>query len=159
MNEQQTKQKRRQLMTILHRMGIDDDTRHEMVYAWTKGRTKSTTQLTFNELNDLVWKLNNDATMRNAKANIELQVKQKRSVVLAIAQRCGIHGGTDFEAFNSFMLKRSVYKKSLYKYDLSELEDLIKQFRSLEQNYKQSASKFGTRAYNHAHGWANINEN
>jgi hypothetical protein len=159
MTEQQLKQKRRQLMTILNRMNIDEETRHELVYSWTKGRTSSTRELTPDELINLVWKLNNDATMRNAKAAVELQKKQKRSTVLAIAQRCGIHEGTSFVQFNSFMLNKSIHKKEMFKFTINELDELIKQFRAIERNYSRSAQNAGTKAYNHAHGFANVSNN
>lgn len=147
-------------MTLLSKMGMTEDQRHELVYSWTTGRTSSTTKLYDDELQELIQKLENDfAAPQGASPRVELEKRKKRSRVLAIAQRCGIHEGTGFEKFNRFMLNRSIYKKELHLYNLDELDELIRQFRGLEQNYLASASHAGTKAYNHAHGFADISDN
>jgi len=153
------KQKHRQLMAIFRRLNIGDEQRHELVYTWTKGRTNSTRELTDGELNDLLWKFNNDIQSRRVADGIELEKRKKRSIVLAIAQRCGIHTGTDFYKFNSFMTSRSIHKKSLSKYSLEELDDLINQFRGLERNYDNSAAHAGTRAWYQKRGIPEVNKN
>jgi len=79
-------------------------------------------------------------------------LKQKRSVVLAIAQRTGLHSGTDFKKFNSWMEGHSILKKSLKKYALEELDELIKQMHALEANYVRSAGTPGTKAWEHHYG-------
>lgn len=155
----ETKTKIRQLMTIFSRLRIDTEMRHEIVYNYTNGRTSSTRQLTAEELEGLVSRFQKELQSISNAANHELEKKKKRSIVLAIAQRCGIHGGTSFDKFNSFMVNKSIYKKELYKYTMEELDELIKQFRGLERNYKRSAESVGTKAYNHARGWAEISTN
>jgi len=147
----------RRLMTLLSRAGVDNETRHDLVFAWTDGRTSSTRDLTDEELNNLCWKLENDfsftANVRHtADAIKELAMKQRRSTVLAIAQRVGIHEGTDFKKFNAWMRERSVHKKQLTKYDYEELADLVKQMHALEANYKASAENAGTKAWYQHHG-------
>ncbi len=159
MTTEQRKQKQRQLMMLLNRLGIDNDTRHDLVYSWTNGRTSSSRLLTDDELVNLVWKFQNDLNSRNTSMYVESEKRKKRSTVLAIAQRCGIHEGTSFDRFNRFMLERSILQKDLYKYNLEELDELIKQFRGIERNYDRSAKTPGTKAYNHAHGFADVSVN
>ncbi len=147
--------KHRQLMTLLSKAKVNEQTRHDLVHGWTEGRTQSTRELTPKELDDLIWKIQNDAFFgsnikRSANALQELAIKQKRSTVLAIAQRVGIHSGTDFEQFNSFMKNRSVHKKKLSAYTFDELDELIKQMHTIERNYNKSAEKAGTKAW-HEH--------
>lgn len=156
----QNKTEHRKLMTILGKLGIDNDQRHELVYGWTGGRTNSTKELDDNELRKLIWKLENDFNFaKSTSALVEIEKRKKRSRVLTIAQRCGIHEGTGFEKFNNFMLNRSIHKKELHKYSIEELDDLIKQFVALEQNYLASSSNPGTKAYNHSRGFSNMSEN
>ena len=95
------------------------------------------------------------------KENTEvLLVKKKlRSRVLAIATRTGIHDTNDWDKFNCFMLHNSICKKSLNLYDLEELEELVKQFRALERNYKKSAEKAGTKAWAHQFGFPSTSKN
>jgi len=79
--------------------------------------------------------------------------------VLTIAQRVGIHEGTNFDKFNAFMETRSILKKRLSKYTLDELDELIKQFRGLEANFQKSAEKAGTKAWNKVNGFNQISDN
>ncbi len=79
-------------------------------------------------------------------------MKQRRSTVLAIAQRVGIHEGTSFDKFNGWMRERSIYKKQLQKYSYEELGELVKQMHALEANYKASLLKAGTKAWHHHYG-------
>lgn len=149
----------RHLMALLTKAGIDNDTRHELVYSWTNGRTESTRDLSEGELADLVWKIENDHSFssnlkRTAGAIKELAIKEKRSTVLAIAQRTGIHEGTSFEKFNHWMETRSILKKRLGKYTFEELDELVKQMHALEANYKASAEKAGTKAWYKHYGLA-----
>ena len=78
---------------------------------------------------------------------------------MTVATRVGVHNPNDWDKFNGFMLKRSVYKKALNKYAIDELDVLIKQFRGLEANYNKSADKTGTKAWRHKRGWAEISMN
>jgi hypothetical protein len=143
----------RKLMTLCSKYGIDEKQRHELIYAWTSGRTESSTGLLAYELDELCEKLEREYKFRaNIDANTELEKKSKRSIVLTIAQRTGIHDPNDWNKFNRFMLNSSILKKKLNSYELDELDDLIKQFRGLERNYAKSAAKAGTKAYFHAKG-------
>lgn len=84
--------------------------------------------------------------MSNQYLNL-MAIRDKRSIVLAIATRTGIKDPESWDRFNQWMLKSSVLKKELYKYSEDELHLLIKQFRGLEQNFTKSAHKVGTKAW------------
>lgn len=150
--------KHRQLMAILNKKGFDADSRHELVYSYTEGRTKSTRELFDLELTDLVNQLQK-IEQASSQLTEKIALKEKRAIVLAIAQRTGIHEGTSFDKFNAFMETRSILKKRLSKYTLDELEDLIRQFRGLEANFNKSAEKSGTKAWNKANGFSQISDN
>jgi len=145
-------------MAILTKKGFDADSRHELVYSFTDGRTKSTRDLYDLELTDLVNQLNK-IEQASSQLNEKIALKEKRAIVLAIAQRTSIHEGTNFDKFNAFMETRSILKKRLSKYSLIELEDLIKQFRGLEANFQKSAEKAGTKAWNKTNGFSQISTN
>lgn len=150
--------KHRQLMAILNKKGFDADSRHELIFSYTEGRTKSTKDLYDLELSDLVNQLNAVETHDRASL-LKIALKEKRSIVLTIAQRVGIHEGTGFSKFNAFMEARSILKKRLDKYTLDELDDLIRQFRGLEANFQKSAENPGTKAWNKANGFSQISDN
>lgn len=100
-----------------------------------------------------------NAVKNNPDLQKELALKKQRSIVLNIATQTGIHNPSDWSVFNSFMLNRSVLKKPLRKYDLEELDQLIKQFRALEENYNSSAKKVGTKAWNHTNSFPDLSRN
>lgn len=150
--------KHRQLMAILNKKGFDADSRHELVYSFTEGRTKSTRELYDLELTQLVNELNK-IEKASVQLNEKLVIKEKRAVVLSIAQRTGIHEGTNFDKFNAFMETRSILKKRLDKYTIDELDLLIKQFRGLEANFLKSAEHTGTKAWNKANGFSQPSNN
>jgi hypothetical protein len=83
----------------------------------------------------------------NAKNNDLL--KKHKSNVLTIATRIGLKEPDDWGKFNNWMLKSSVHKKSLNQYDLQELQELERQLRAAESNYKASAEKAGNKAWYH----------
>lgn len=139
-------------MTVLSKSRIDEDSRHDLVYSWTSGRTASTKELYDREMDDLIWKISNDFNFRNQlNPNLEIERRNKRATVLAIAGRVGFfpEGSSNFVAFNSFMVNNSILKKRLEKYLLDELDALIKQFRAIEANYNKSADQPGTKAWHH----------
>lgn len=139
-------------MTVLGKAKIDSDSRHDLVYSWTAGRTASTKELFDREMDDLIWKITNDFGFRNQlNPNLEIERRNKRATVLAIAGRVGFfpNGSSNFEAFNRFMISGSILKKRLEKYLLDELDALIKQFRGIEANYNRSAEQTGTKAWHH----------
>jgi len=158
------KSKHRRLMTLLGNAGIDDETRHDLVRSWTDGRTESTRDLTQQELNDLVWKLENDfAFANNPKTTADalqlLRLKQKRSAVLAIATRVGLHDKESFKKFNAWMKKYSIHKKMLNKYTSPELDDLIRQMHKIEANFNKSAEKAFNKAWHQHHGIPETSKN
>lgn len=130
--------------------------------------TKKQTLNTFSESDSAVTNYFNNANREVAtakkseqskSAELELIMKRKRSIVLTIATDCGIKEPHNWNKFNGWMLKSSIYKKELHAYDYVELDDLIKQFRALKVNYETSAEKTGTKAWHHATGIPKISSN
>ena len=119
----------RKLMTLLSKLGIDDDMRHEMVYNFTGGRTQSTKELSLSEMSELIMQLEGDH---------EEKIRRLRSEILAIATRTGIHDPSNWEKFNAFMIHRSIHHKPLNEYSLEELKELRRQFRAIERNNKKT---------------------
>ena len=89
----------------------------------------------------------------------EAELKRQRAQVLAIATRCGIHQPDSWQFFNTFMEKRSVLKKPLYRYTLEEMPALIRQMRGLEENERKSAQHSGTKAWYRKRGFIKASEN
>ena len=141
----------------LQKAGYDID-RADLVQELTKGRTSSLRELTHIEYTNLINQMRAFSANR-ATYNIEIESKRKRSQVLAIATLTGLKDPNDFRKFNAFMKDRSILKKPLNQYKLSELDALVQQFRGIEANYKKSAAKPGTVAWHHRHGFQVASKN
>lgn len=126
-----------------------------MIFNLTGGRTTSVRELSEKELDILC------ANLKHAgnQAQNELELRKKRSVILKLATNTGIKEADSFKKFNAWMLKSSVLKKELYAYNFDELDQLTRQFRGIEANYKASAQKAGTKAWHHATGIPEISYN
>ena len=141
----------------LQKAGYQID-RADLVSELTKGRTSSLRELSHIEYTYLINQMRAFAAER-ATYDMETECKRKRSQVLAIATRTGIKEPNDFRKFNSFMKERSILKKPLNRYNLAELDALVRQFRGIEANYKKSAAKPGTAAWHHQHGFPAVSGN
>jgi hypothetical protein len=143
--------KHRQLMAVLSRHGLNDaQTRHELVYGWTGGRTASSKEMYGHEIDVILKRFENGlSSVDKEKAALELVKRDKRAAILAIATRVGFFpdGSSNFDYLNAWMLKNSVLKKELWKYTIDELDQLHRQFRGIEANFERSAATPGTKAW------------
>ena len=147
----------RKLMTLLSKAKIDERSRHDLIYSFTKGRTKSTKDLTLAEVKALCSKMEGSfAFVKNIDAYTEIERRKKRSIVLKIATDVGIHDTSDWSSFNNFMKNSSCLKKQLNHYEIDELDQLIRQFRAIKANFNRSAKKVGTKAHSHKFKLPNI---
>lgn len=137
----------RQLMTLMSKLSVDKEQRHEIIWRFTHGRTESTKDLHASEVNELCTRLQGVLPQNEHKAQEALMIKKKRSVVLTIATETGIHQPHDWNAFNGWMLRSSILKKPLNLYNSEELDSLIKQMYKLRDRYRCSASKIGSKAW------------
>jgi hypothetical protein len=150
----------KQLMTLFSQRNISDTQRHELIYAFTNGRTESSKDLIQKEINDLCWKLQNEFQFYTyLDAHLEADRKKKRSAILTVATAVGIKQPNSWQSFNDFMKNRSIKKKQLSKYNLQELDELMRQFKGIESNYKKSAKNAGTKAWSHNLGLPQIHRN
>lgn len=143
---------RRRMMALFSKARLTDDLRHDLVYAWTKGRTQSSTKLELQEMRDIIWKFENQFDAPATVLYLEAEKKKLRAIVLKIATETGIKEPDNFIRFNRFMIDYSILKKEMHKYTLEELFDLVKQFRGLQRNFERSAASPGTNAWYHAAG-------
>lgn len=146
-----TNPKHKALMACLSKHGLNDaETRHELVYEWTAGRTTSSKLMTEPEIDCVIKSFENGLmSIDREKAALELAKRDKRAAILAIATRVGFFpdGTSNFDYFNAWMLKNSVLKKELWKYTIYELDQLSRQFRGIEKHFNKSAETPGTKAW------------
>lgn len=141
----------RQFMAVLTKHGLnDDETRHNLVYEWTNGRTCSSKEMYDYEAEFIVKSLESRMTdAARERAVVENVMKEKRSIVLAIAGRVGFfpENSSNFDYFNGWMVKNSIFKKPLWEYKIDELDKLHAQFRGIEAKFNESAQIPGNKAW------------
>lgn len=141
----------KKLHALLNERGINEQARHDLVFAWTEGRTQSSLDLNDDELRDICFKLEHQYDAPAFDWHIETYCRKMRSQVLKIATETGIKETDSWVNFNRFMLNHSIFKKELKAYTLQELPELVRQFRGIERHYQQSAIHPGSKAWHHAH--------
>ncbi len=142
----------KKLMTLFSKLGYSDEDRHDLIWEYTRGRTESSKELTSVEVDELCIAFSREDDEKELK-------RRKRSIILRIAQKVGIHNPQDWQRFNHFMNTKSIYMKPLCEYNLEELDRLIRQFRGIEHNYLKSARKTGNKAWFHQRGLNPFSEN
>lgn len=151
------------LMVALTKHALNDaQTRHELVFEWTAGRTTSSKEMFDHEIDFVIKSLESGMTEANKElAALELVKRDKRAAILAIASRVGFFPETtsNFDYFNAWMLKNSVLKKELWKYTTDELDQLSRQFRGIEKHFNDSAEVPGTKAWHLKHKIPLTNKN
>lgn len=130
-----------------------------IISGFTAHRTTIIDELTEKEIQDLL----NIYTLKQVEKKKDLQQDEKackslKSKILAIAEKQGLKEPDSWEKFNNWMLRSSILKKSLNKYNLSELKQLLKQMHALKTNNRKSAAKPMTAAW-WKKGLENINLN
>lgn len=77
----------------------------------------------------------------------QLELKEWRSNILALATEIGIKEPISFIRFNSWMLNKSKYKKPLNQLSLEELQVIYKQLKMVHKNNVSSAKSPMTKAW------------
>ncbi|MGQ1928324.1 hypothetical protein [Ornithobacterium rhinotracheale] len=105
------------------------------VSAMSDGRTTLLEELNEKELTLLLKCYAPKANLNDYVTHLEIEDEKKRlrSIVLKIATKIGVHNPESWAPFNNFMLKSSILHKPLKDYDLEELKELVKQFKSMER--------------------------
>lgn len=101
-------------------------------------RTSETSQLTVKECNELIKHLEKNNPNLVDKSVSKIKIKRGKVLHLALASGFkNTKGDVDYKRFNAFMLTKSVYKKQLIDYNLSELNELITQFEQIAKSYQK----------------------
>lgn len=130
-----------------------------IVSGFTAHRTTMIDELTEKEIQDLL----KIYTLKQVEKKKDLSQDEKackslKSKILAIAEKQGLKEPHSWDKFNNWMLRSSILKKSLNKYNLPELKQLLKQMHALKTNNNKSAAKPMTAAW-WKKGVENINLN
>lgn len=142
MEQKRTPAQNRKLYWLFSRLGFDMDAISECVYSWTDGRTRHTSEMTFQECQDGIRIL--ETSMRRARQNreaggSELDRARKKCLrsIFADAELRGMKVNIDYvkawacraagaDRFNEISLKRlnSIYAEFCHKQ--RELKEILK---------------------------------
>jgi hypothetical protein len=127
---------------ILRQHNLSDDKR-SIIKEISGGRTESTTELTWDEANDWIAKMNG-ITKRSELPDPRQKMINK---VIAMAREMGVikrqpvvsNGGmktvSDYTDFNKWMREKSYLKKSLNSYSYEELPTLVTQYKNIYESW------------------------
>lgn len=133
----------RQLHALVNKLGINKETKEELVYEYTKGRSSSSADLNLDECQALINNLNHMA--RNSvqvkptpKPKLEKSAENKmRRKILSICHEMRWKEGNnlDWKRINGWLLKYGYLHKPLNDYTAKELPTLITQFEQLLKEF------------------------
>ena len=133
------------LHATFHKMGYDDDDRHDFISRFTDGRTSSTKELTFNEAWRMLSALNENQSERKQK-----EAKTLCRSIYSLSFRISFlnkdyatasDNEADFEMnkakINRFCRTRTRFRKNLTLMTLPELKEVKKQLEAIARKEEQ----------------------
>jgi len=119
---------------ILKKLGIDDETRKEIISNYTNGRTSSLKELSYKEYNGLCESLENHTDFYEAR----LDLKKWRSNCLHVMQKIGVDT-SNWNVINKFTESPKIANKKFAEITQDELVELYKKLQSiLKKKVKQT---------------------
>lgn len=127
------------LHRLLDRLKIDEDTKKELVYQYTKERETSSAKMTWKEcenLLDYLRKLDNQQAKPGA-ASVCVASDRMRKKILSICHDLNWRkdGKIDWDHLNSWLKKSGYLHKGLNRYTKDELPKLVTQFVKMKEDY------------------------
>lgn len=145
-NKPITPQQLKALHATFHRLRMDDDARHECIYAFTSGRTESSKELTMDEARLLMSRLNEDDE-RVRRMLIEEARTLCRSIYYLSTQISFLNKDfptdtqEDFEMnkakIDVWARKYSRFRKNIRQMNVSELREVKKQLEAIARKEKE----------------------
>lgn len=140
-------QQMKALHATFHRIGMDDDARHDCIAAFTDGRTQSSKELSFDEARRLISSLNEDQ-VKQAREEARNLIKAIFGLSFQISFLNKGFGNDTVEEFemnkaklNMFARSKSASHKNVTEMYLSELKAFKKQLEAIAYNENNKSKK------------------
>jgi hypothetical protein len=129
------KKQNSELHALISKLGIDAETKEELVYNFTKQRTKSSSQMLIWECQALINELRAKALLMPKNKDAE-QADKLRKKLFSIAREMGwVTNGKVDQRLHTWVLKYGFLKKALNDYSVAELPKLITQMEYVLKDY------------------------
>lgn len=126
-----------QLYALLNKLGIDTETRQEIVSTYTQGRTSSSSKMSVTECQAMI----NDLRQRSPNDTAADQMR-KKIISLFIKQGYTLpNGKADMDAINIWTNKYGHQHKNLNNYQYNELPKLVSQAEQMYFTFLKTMSK------------------
>lgn len=141
------KQQNKALHALITDLGIDQETKEELVYQFTKGRESSSSKMLVFECQALINHLNvlkNEAHATNRRVTNQTvssadkaKSQKMRRKILSTCHEMNWrkNGALDWPRINAFLLKSGYLQKPLNDYTAQELPKLVTQFDQVLKSY------------------------
>jgi hypothetical protein len=123
----------KQLHQLVTQLNINQETKEELVYSYTKGRETSTAKMERMECQALI---NNLRVKANAsKISDKANIMRRKVLSICHEMKWTVNGKVDFLRLNEYLNKYGYLHKLLNLYTEQELPTLITQFEQLLKHY------------------------
>jgi len=134
-----TLQQNKQLHALISKLGIDKDTKAEMVHQYTRGRTCSSAGMTINECDILINFFSKQVEGYTPGGHtLDSNANKMRRKILSICHDMlweNPDGSVDWKALEAWLLKYGYLHKYLNDYSEAELPTLVTQFERLKTSF------------------------
>lgn len=116
---------------LINELKIDKETKEDLVYTFTQGRSASSSDMSVDECQSLIGYLEYTKPRKTDKAN------KQRKKILSICHEMDwrVNEKVDFKRLEDYLLKYGYLHKPLNDYTEDELPTLVTQFQNLLKSY------------------------
>lgn len=134
---------------LLRNLGLELDTKRDLIFQYSKGRSDKTNDLTLDEASRMIKYLDN-LTQPNQKKEAEKESCQRqRRKIIHFAYQLGWTsnetGKVDMDRLNQFLIKRGAVRspkiKTINDYNSNDLRRIVTQFQELYKNHLKQFNK------------------
>lgn len=139
-----TQQQNKQLHSLLTSAGIDSDTKAEMVYRFTNGRTEHTSEMSSAECKELIKALlQSQSRSEQRKQRFENDLEQRsRRVIFRLMYDCGfidnrMNNTEKLSIINDWIKRKTNLSGHLNSLSYSELGSVVNQLQAVRRRYNE----------------------
>lgn len=134
----------RYLHKLIGDLNLSIDVKKELVFQYSGNRTESSSELTYEECNDLIEQLEKQLKTKNRQQRIYMQ-DQRRNVFKLMYDIALIDGAMTTEnklkVINAWISNKLNINKSLSQLNKNEVDKLVRQLRTVRRIYDERAKK------------------
>jgi hypothetical protein len=146
---QRTDGQHRQLFALIKKLGIDEETRKDLIRQFTNNRTDSSRLINYFECNALIRQLQTmagETPANKVTRNTSEYLQNSRRQIFKLFWDCGFFAPKDttddkLTVINNWIATKTQFNKEFNSLNTDELLALNKQLQTVRRNYKERINK------------------